>query len=69
MTARKNNYLYNIGDIVRYDDMKCKVIDRWWDEHAYNRYRIKRVVGRHVTNEAWMVKEKTIKPYKTKTNG
>lgn len=63
MGKRKGNYKFKVGELVRCEDKKAKVLDRWWDMVANNRYSIRFIIGKHQVGDVWSVPEKTLEPY------
>lgn len=61
---RKGNYKFNIGDIVRFDGSKAKIISRWWDGVANNMYEVKFMIGRSLAKDSWGTKENQLERYK-----
>jgi hypothetical protein len=61
---RKGNYKFAIGEIVRYDGDKAKVINRWWDGVGNNMYEIKFMIGRSLARDSWGTKENKLEAYK-----
>lgn len=65
MAARKNNYKFEIGDLVRHDGAKAKVLNRWWDGLG-NRYEIRYIIGKNLVGDHWSVKERGLAVWEKK---
>lgn len=65
MSRRKDNYKFEIGDLVRYRGQKAKVMSRFWDGLS-NRYEVRYVIGKNLVGDHWSVKERGLAIWKKK---
>ena len=55
--------MFDIGDIVRLDGRKAKVLNKWWDNFEW-RYEVRLVIGRNLAGTYWSVTGKSLSEYK-----
>ena len=48
--------MYSIGDVVRFNGYKHRILDAWFDGEVM-RYEIRRIIGRNLAGEYWCVSE------------